>query len=209
MSSPGVPRAQQECLTTLVSLNHYCAESILKAPELTFVKTATRLVLLAVYAQLDLTADDPAVLAAEDIGVYGRRIAAQFLPAANCPFRDSKSYMVLWETSSIDERSCHEVSYFAGSRVHRRQDATRSLDILEVLVEGRVLLGRESLPRRRCRARGKFIVAHDGNICSSLDVYGKRDIPVRALGSLDVFDLSQTAGALLRLDIPAKIRNAW
>ena len=91
-------------------------------PKLTTVKTAAGLVLLAVDAQLDLAVDDPAVLAAEEVEVHGRRVAAQFPTTADRPFRDGTSDVVLWETSSSDEQTCYEVAYFVWSRVYRWRD---------------------------------------------------------------------------------------
>lgn len=91
-------------------------------PKLTTVKTAAGLVLLAVDAQLDLAVDDPAVLAAEEVEVHGRRVAAQFSSTADRPFGDGTAYVVLWETSSVDEQACYEVSDFVWSRIYRWRD---------------------------------------------------------------------------------------
>jgi hypothetical protein len=91
-----------------------------KSPKLTSIKTAPRLVLLAIYAQLDLTVDDPAILAAKEVELHGRRVATQFLSTANYPLRDGTSYVVLWEASSIDQQTCYEVSDFFWSHIDRR-----------------------------------------------------------------------------------------
>jgi hypothetical protein len=101
-----------------VSLNHLISNKKTKAPKLTVVKTAAGLVLLAVDAQLDLAVDDPAVFAAEDVEVHGRRVAAQLSSTADRPFGDGTAYVVLWETSSVDEQTRYEVSYFVWSRIY-------------------------------------------------------------------------------------------
>jgi hypothetical protein len=132
-----------------------------KSPKLTSIKTAPRLVLLAIYAQLDLTGDDPAILAAKEVEIHGRRVATQFLSTANCPLRDGISYVVLWDASSIDEQACDKFSYFAWSRINRREGVVRGLGILK-------LLGGGSLPHQRSGAHITFFVVHDGNSCSSL-----------------------------------------
>jgi hypothetical protein len=128
-----------------------------KRQNFTSVKTASRLVLLAVYTQLDLTVTGPAIFAAKEVEVHGRRVATQFLSTTNRPFRDGTSYVVLWEASSIDEQTCYEASYFVWSRIDRRQDVVRGFGVLKRLVGGQVLLRGGSLPHRRGGAVTFFV----------------------------------------------------